>query len=84
MAKTFVYVDSHTLMTNKHKNAVSPPIVVTGGGNLEAPRAGCGVIIHGPSRIVYDKKGVVFPGHDAHVVVETEAEVEIISEYKGL
>lgn len=83
MGKTFVYVDSDRLKRNAEKNAVSPPIVVTGGGNFEAPRAGCRVKISGPCEIVYDKAGVVFGGHAAHVVVITESEVEIEREYKS-
>lgn len=76
--KTFIYVDSQTLKANAEKNAYAPPVVVTGGGHNEPPRACHGVNIHGPCTIRYDKKGVVFAGHDAHVVVETEAEVELI------
>ena len=82
--KTFVYVDALRIVENKKHNAVSPPIVVTTGGNFEAPRAGCRVKISGPCEIVYDKKGVVFDGHGAHVVVITEAEVEIERTYTGV
>lgn len=81
MVKQFVYVDALTLKMNAEKNAVSPPIVVTSGGNFEAPRAGCRVKIHGPCEIIYAKEGVVFAGHEAHVVVVTEAEIEIEREY---
>lgn len=81
VGKTYLYVDSATLKTNALKNAVSPPIVVTTGGNFEAPRAGCRVKINGPCEIVYDKRGVVFDGHEARVVVVTESEVEIEMEY---
>lgn len=81
MGKTFVYIDSQTLRSNTEKNAVSPPIVITSGGNFEAPRAGCRVKINGPCEIVYMKQGVVHEGHLAQVVLVTESEIEIEREY---
>lgn len=79
--KTYVYVDVVTMHDNRTRNAVQPPIVVTGGGNLEPVRAGCRVRILGPCEIVYDKGGVVFAGAAPHVAVVTEAPVEIVEEY---
>lgn len=79
--KQYVYVDISTLANNASRNAVSPPILVTSGGNLEAPRAGCRIRVDGPCEIIYSKQGVI-PGRGSpHVAVVTEAPVEIIEEY---
>lgn len=81
MSKTYVYVDVVTLMDNATRNQVAAPILVTGGSNNEAPRAGCRVRVLGPCEIVYNKAGVFQKGQP-HVAVVTEAEVEIIKEYQ--
>lgn len=78
--KTYIYVDVCTLTENFARNGVSPPILVTGNGNNEAPRAGCRIKILGPCEIVYDKAGVLRAGAP-HVAIVTEGEVEIIKEY---
>lgn len=81
--RQFVFVDILTLAMNKSKNQVTPPILVTGGGNNEAPRSGCRVRINGPCEVVYDKRGTIHPGDAPHIVIVTEAPVEIIEEYIG-
>lgn len=78
----YVYVDVETLKANEKHNACSPPILVTGGGNNEAPRAGCRVRVNGPCEILYLKSGVLPAGGAPHVAVITLADVEIITEYR--
>lgn len=82
--RQYVFVDTATMRNNQTLNAVSPVIVVTGGGNLEAPRAGNRVKINGPCEIIYDKRGVINDTHEARVVVVTESEVEIIEKYSPM
>lgn len=79
----FIYVDILTLKENVTRNAVAGPILVTNGGNNEAPRSGCRIKISGPCEIVYDKRGIIHPGDAPHVCVVTDADVEIIEKYEG-
>lgn len=79
--KTYVFIDRQAIVANKQHNACSPPICVTTSGNPGLNRAGCRVKIHGPCEVIYDKAGVVFPGHESVVTVVTEAPVELIEGY---
>ena len=73
--KTRIHVNQHKIKANR-KNKTNEPVltVKTYKSNKYAHQ----VVIHGPSRLVYQPDNPLPCG--AHVWIETEAEVEVIGE----
>ena len=72
--KTIIHVNQHVIKANRKTGAQDPVLTVkTYESNMYAHE----VQIHGPSKIVYSADKPLSCG--AHVWIETQSEVEIVS-----
>ena len=72
--KTIIHVNQHVIKANRKTGAQDPVLTVkTYKSNMYAHE----VQIHGPSKIVYSADKPLSCG--AHVWIETQSEVEIVS-----
>jgi len=73
--KTYIHVNQHVIRSNKKNERNDPVITVKQGSkNTYCHR----VAINGPSTVVYGGNGKPILPCGARVVIETEAEVEIL------
>lgn len=72
--KTIIHVNQHVIKSNRKTGSTDPVLTVkTYKTNTYAHE----VAIHGPSKVVYSPNKPLSCG--AHVWIETQAEVEVIS-----
>ncbi len=71
--KTRIHINQHKIKANRKHGTNEPVITVK---DYKSNRYGHQVVIHGPSKVVYQPDKPLSCG--AHVWLETEAEVEVI------
>jgi hypothetical protein len=74
MAKSIIHVNRHHIAANKKDDGNRPVYTIKNRGSTKYARE---VVINGPSKLIYDKKGL---SCGAKAYIETDAELTLIDE----